>query len=88
MLRTTKIYVNFLTVAGGSLSRIGPLHYEPTILTGITPEMSIFREEIFGPVLGVTKFSSEEEALRLANDTNMGLASYFYSSDLRCALCV
>lgn len=77
------MYYFDLLVTGGRPSDIGPLHYEPTILTGISPEMSIFREEIFGPVLSITTFKDEAEALRLANDTKMGLASYFYSSDLR-----
>lgn len=55
--------------------------YTPTILTGITPDMKLFREEIFGPVAGVMRFSEEAHAVRLANQTRAGLASYVYTRD-------
>ena len=58
------------------------LHYEPTILTNVTQDMEIFQEEIFGPVLSVATFKTEEEALDIANNCRTGLASYFYSSDV------
>jgi succinate-semialdehyde dehydrogenase/glutarate-semialdehyde dehydrogenase len=56
--------------------------YQPTILNQVTPSMVMFREETFGPVAGITAFSSEEEALHLANDTIYGLASYVFTQDL------
>lgn len=56
--------------------------YEPTILTGVKPDMKIFREETFGPAVPIIKFETEEEAVKMANDTEYGLASYFYTTDL------
>jgi succinate-semialdehyde dehydrogenase/glutarate-semialdehyde dehydrogenase len=64
----------------------GPLFFSPVILTNVTPTMHISREEIFGPVSAISTFSSEDEAVRLANDTPYGLAAYVYSRDLRRAL--
>ena len=63
-------------VCGGKTAPQGPNFYEPTILTGVTPEMRIFREEIFGPVVPVISFSTDEEAIELANHTHYGLAAY------------
>lgn len=60
----------------------GACFYEPTILTNVNTRMRVFREEIFGPVAPVFKFSSEEEAIAMANDTEFGLASYFYTRDV------
>ena len=68
--------------AGGARSNIGALFYEPTVLTGATRDMAIFREETFGPVAPLFRFKTEEEVIELANDTEFGLASYFYSRDL------
>ena len=56
--------------------------YHPAILTHVTEDMRVFREEIFGPVAPVFKFSTEEEAIALANDTEFGLACYFYTQNL------
>ncbi len=56
--------------------------FPATVLTGITPDMACFREEIFGPVVPVTVFDTEAEAIALANDTPYGLAAYFYTRDL------
>lgn len=71
------------TVAcGGTPSELGGNFYSPTVLTGVTPDMAVFRNEIFGPVAPVTVFDSEEEAIQLANDTEFGLASYFYTRDI------
>ena len=67
---------------GGSRSELGPCFYKPTILTGVTSDMAVFRNEIFGPVAPVTTFKSEEEAISLANDTEFGLASYCYTRDI------
>ncbi|MEM9848309.1 MAG: NAD-dependent succinate-semialdehyde dehydrogenase [Bacteroidota bacterium] len=68
-------------ITGGKVMDEHDLIYEPTILTGALSEMRVFREEIFGPVAPVFQFSTEEEVIALANDTNFGLASYFYGRD-------
>ncbi|MGX1741714.1 NAD-dependent succinate-semialdehyde dehydrogenase [Bosea sp. NPDC055353] len=71
------------TVAtGGKRSELGLSFYEPTVIAGATGTMLFAREEIFGPVAPVFRFETEEEALRLANDTEYGLACYFYTRDL------
>ena len=57
------------------------LFFEPTVIADVTEEMEIFRSEIFGPVAPVYKFSTEEEVLEMANNTDYGLASYFYGRD-------
>ena len=62
------------TYAGGS-------YYAPTVLEGVTPEMLISHEETFGPVAGITRFETEEEAIRVANETVYGLAAYFHTRD-------
>ncbi|AEF53107.1 NAD-dependent succinate-semialdehyde dehydrogenase [Marinomonas posidonica] len=68
---------------GGSVSQeAGAQFFEPTVLTGVTEEMDIFSNEIFGPVAPLFKFKSEEEAVAMANNTPFGLASYFYSQNL------
>lgn len=67
---------------GGGRSDQGDEFVEPTILTGILPDMRIFSEEIFGPVAPLIKFGDESEAIALANDTPYGLASYFYTRDI------
>ncbi len=64
----------------------GPLFMSPVVVTGVKPEMRIASEEIFGPVSTITTFTSDDEAIRLANDTPYGLAAYVYSRDLRRAL--
>jgi NAD-dependent aldehyde dehydrogenases len=69
-------------VLGGKAHAKGGLFYEPTILTGVTPKMRVFREEIFGPVLPVLTYENEQEAVQLANDTEYGLASYVFTRDL------
>jgi succinate-semialdehyde dehydrogenase/glutarate-semialdehyde dehydrogenase len=58
------------------------LYYLPTVLTGVTPEMTLMREETFGPVAPILTFAHEDEAVRMANDTPFGLASYLYTNDL------
>lgn len=68
--------------AGGQRSSLGDCYYEPTILTNVNSNMRVFREEIFGPVAPIFKFSTEEEALQMANDTEFGLAAYFYTRDI------
>uniref|UniRef100_A0A7R9TZU9 Succinate-semialdehyde dehydrogenase n=1 Tax=Prasinoderma coloniale TaxID=156133 RepID=A0A7R9TZU9_9VIRI len=56
--------------------------FQPTVLKGVTPDMRIYREETFGPVAGVVRFSTEEEAVAMANDTDYGLAAYLYTKDM------
>jgi succinate-semialdehyde dehydrogenase/glutarate-semialdehyde dehydrogenase len=67
---------------GGKKHALGGHFYEPTVLSNITRDMQIMREETFGPVAAVIKFKTEEEAIAGANDTEFGLASYFYSRDI------
>jgi succinate-semialdehyde dehydrogenase/glutarate-semialdehyde dehydrogenase len=69
-------------LAGGSRAPLGGSFVEPTVLTGVTREMRVFNEEIFGPVAPLIAFATEEEAIRMANDTPFGLASYFYARDI------
>jgi succinate-semialdehyde dehydrogenase / glutarate-semialdehyde dehydrogenase len=61
---------------------LGGLFYAPTVLSNISTDMKIMREETFGPVAAVIRFSTEQEAIDAANDTEFGLASYFYSRDI------
>jgi succinate-semialdehyde dehydrogenase/glutarate-semialdehyde dehydrogenase len=69
-------------VLGGKKHAAGVNFFEPTILSNTTPDMLIFREETFGPVAPVFRYSTDEEAIAMANDTEFGLASYFYSRDI------
>jgi len=69
-------------VVGGNRSDLGSHFFEPTILTNVTDEMRVFREEIFGPIAPLFKFDTEDEAVQMANDTEFGLACYFYSRDI------
>jgi len=68
--------------SGGRRHRLGGTFFEPTILSNCGPDMLLAQDEIFGPVAPVFRFESEEEVIRLANDTPVGLASYFYSRDV------
>ncbi len=67
---------------GGGPHELGGCFYQPTILTGVTSQMAVFRNEIFGPVAPVVRFSTEEEVIAMANDSEFGLASYFYTRDI------
>lgn len=69
-------------ITGGNKNDASKLTFNPTIISDITPEMDIYREEIFGPIAPVFTFSSEEEVISMANDTIYGLAAYFYTNDL------
>jgi succinate-semialdehyde dehydrogenase/glutarate-semialdehyde dehydrogenase len=69
-------------VAGGKRHPLGGLFFEPTILADVTPAMKVAREETFGPVAPLFRFRDESEAIRMANDTELGLAAYFYARDL------
>lgn len=68
--------------AGGHRSDLGACFVEPTVLTNVSDDMRVFREEIFGPVAPLFKFRTEEEAIAMANDTEVGLACYFYARDI------
>ena len=67
---------------GGDRHDLGRTFFEPTVLTGITPSMAISVEETFGPVAAIARFSTEEDAIAIANDTPYGLSAYFYSRDV------
>jgi succinate-semialdehyde dehydrogenase/glutarate-semialdehyde dehydrogenase len=69
-------------VVGGRRHALGGRFYEPTVLTGVTPAMAFAREETFGPVAPLFRFKTDEEAIAMANDTEFGLAAYFYGRDI------
>ena len=69
-------------LTGGKRAANGECFVEPTVLADVRRDMRVFREEIFGPVAPLVKFDTEEEAIELANDTEYGLAAYFYSRDI------
>ncbi len=69
-------------IQGGKRHALGRTFFTPTVLTGVTADMKIFREETFGPVAPLIKFTDEAEVIELANRTEFGLASYFYSRDI------
>jgi succinate-semialdehyde dehydrogenase / glutarate-semialdehyde dehydrogenase len=69
-------------VTGGKRHALGGTFFEPTIVAGVTNDMAIAREEIFGPVATLFRFDTEADAVRIANDTEFGLAAYFYTRDL------
>ncbi|RFC68300.1 MULTISPECIES: NAD-dependent succinate-semialdehyde dehydrogenase [Mesorhizobium] len=69
-------------LTGGKRHALGGSFFEPTVIADAKPEMMFMKEEIFGPVAPVFRFETEEEVVRLANDTEFGLACYFYTGDL------
>jgi succinate-semialdehyde dehydrogenase/glutarate-semialdehyde dehydrogenase len=69
-------------VTGGHRHRLGGNFFEPTLLAEVPKEALMFREETFGPVAPLFRFKTEAEAIQLANDTEFGLASYFYTRDV------
>ena len=69
-------------LTGGKRHALGRTFFEPTVLADVPPSARIFHEETFGPVAPLFKFATEEEAIRLANDTPYGLAAYFYARDV------
>ncbi len=69
-------------LCGGHRHALGGTFFEPTVLTGATPTMRVAREETFGPVAALFRFRDEAEAIGMANDTESGLAAYFYTRDL------
>ena len=71
-----------VVLVGGRRHALGGRFFEPTVLTGVTPAMMIAREETFGPVAPLFRFATEADAIALANDTQFGLAAYFYGRDV------
>ena len=69
-------------VLGGKRHSLGGFFYEPTLLTEVTPDMKVSTEETFGPVAPLYRFKTDDEAVRLANNTEFGLAAYFYARDI------
>jgi succinate-semialdehyde dehydrogenase / glutarate-semialdehyde dehydrogenase len=69
-------------LAGGNRHALGGTFFEPTVVANVKPGMKLAREETFGPLAGVIRFTDEAQAIRLANDSEFGLASYFYARDL------
>jgi succinate-semialdehyde dehydrogenase/glutarate-semialdehyde dehydrogenase len=69
-------------LTGGKRHALGGTFFQPTVVTDATPEMAVAKEETFGPVAPLFRFHTEEEAIRMANDTEFGLASYLYTRDL------
>jgi succinate-semialdehyde dehydrogenase/glutarate-semialdehyde dehydrogenase len=69
-------------VTGGKRSALGGTFFEPTVLTDVTTDMVITKEETFGPVAPLYRFKTDDEAVKMANDTEFGLAAYFYSRDI------
>ncbi|MCW5729716.1 MAG: NADP-dependent succinate-semialdehyde dehydrogenase [Alphaproteobacteria bacterium] len=69
-------------VQGGRRHALGGRFFEPTVLTGVTEQMKVAREETFGPLAPLFRFKDEKDAIRMANDTEFGLASYFYARDI------
>ena len=69
-------------LVGGKPHALGGLFFEPTVMTEVTPEMLVAREETFGPVAPLFRFKTEEDVIAMANNTEFGLAAYFYSRDI------
>jgi succinate-semialdehyde dehydrogenase / glutarate-semialdehyde dehydrogenase len=69
-------------LTGGRRHSLGGRFFEPTVLTEVTPQMVVAREETFGPVAPLFRFNTEADAIALANDTEFGLAAYFYGRDV------
>ena len=69
-------------VTGGKRHALGGTFYEPTVLADVTPAMRVANEEVFGPVAPLFRFETEADAIRMANDTEFGLAAYFFSRDM------
>ncbi len=69
-------------ISGGERHALGQTFFEPTIMTGVTPDMVVAREETFGPLAPLFKFDTEEQVIAMANDSEFGLAAYFYARDI------
>ena len=82
LVEDAKVKGGNILLGGNKISDQGGYFFQPTILTDLTPEMEISREEIFAPVCTLYKFETEEEVIRAANDTSMGLASYAFTKNV------
>ena len=69
-------------LSGGKRHELGGSFFQPTVLADVTPDMTVAKEETFGPLAPLFRFKTEAEAIRMANDTEFGLAAYFYSRDI------
>jgi len=69
-------------ILGGKRHALGGTFYEPTVLADVTTQMKLAREETFGPVAPLFRFATERQAIDMANDTEFGLAAYFYGRDI------
>jgi succinate-semialdehyde dehydrogenase/glutarate-semialdehyde dehydrogenase len=69
-------------MAGGKRHKLGGTFFQPTVLAGVTTKMAVSKEETFGPLAPVFRFKDEAEALKMANDTEFGLAAYYYTRDI------
>ena len=69
-------------LTGGKRHALGGTFFQPTVVTGVTPDMKVANEETFGPLAPLFKFETEQEVIARANDTIFGLASYFYARDI------
>ena len=69
-------------LTGGKRHKLGGSFFEPTVITGATPKMLVAREETFGPLAPLFRFKTEKDAIKMANDTEFGLAAYFYARDV------
>jgi succinate-semialdehyde dehydrogenase/glutarate-semialdehyde dehydrogenase len=72
----------FCELAEGERHALGGSFFQPTILVDVTPSMAVSREETFGPLAPLYRFGSDEEGIAMANDTEFGLAAYFFARDL------
>ncbi|CAG9856935.1 unnamed protein product [Phyllotreta striolata] len=72
-----------LLTGGKQLEKLGKLFFQPAVVTGVKNNMRLYTEEIFGPIVGVIKFETEEDCVRISNGTNYGLASYLFSKDVQ-----
>jgi acyl-CoA reductase-like NAD-dependent aldehyde dehydrogenase len=69
-------------MGGNKVQKNGGYFFEPTVITGVTPDMDIAKEEVFSPISTFIKFETEDEAVKAANDTSMGLASYLFTKNV------
>ncbi|NJD92183.1 MAG: NAD-dependent succinate-semialdehyde dehydrogenase, partial [Geobacter sp.] len=69
-------------ISGGKRHELGGSFFQPTVLADVTPDMAVAKEETFGPLAPLFRFKTEAEAIQMANDTEFGLAAYFYSRDI------